>query len=95
MLTLQPPIVKVQKTSQTRIGEIDFNDLHFGKVFSDHMFIADYKKDEWTDARIVPYGQVPMSPATSALHYGQAIFEGMKAYKNDKGEVLLFRRRGP
>lgn len=91
MLTAQPISVKVQKTSQTRIGEIDFNNLHFGKVFADHMFIADYKNERWGDSKIVPYGQVLMSPSTSALHYGQAIFEGMKAYKNDKGEVLLFR----
>ncbi len=91
MLTTQTPLVKVQRTPQSRINEIDFNDLHFGKVFADHMFIDDYKDGQWGDARIVPYGQVPMSPATSALHYGQAIFEGMKAYKNDKGEVLLFR----
>ncbi len=91
MLTTQTPVVKVQKTTHSRISEIDFNDLHFGKVFADHMFISDYKNEQWGDARIIPYGQVPMSPATSALHYGQAIFEGMKAYKNDKGEVLLFR----
>ena len=91
MLTTQPPEVKVQKTPHSRLSEIDFNNLHFGKVFADHMFISDYSDGQWNDARIVPYGQVPMSPATSALHYGQAIFEGMKAYKNDKGEVLLFR----
>ncbi len=91
MLTAQPITIKVQKTLQTRIGEIDFNDLHFGKIFADHMFVSDYKDGEWIDSRIMPYGQVMMSPATSALHYGQSIFEGMKAYKNDKGEVLLFR----
>ena len=91
MLTTQPTVVKVQKAPHSRINEIDFNDLHFGKVFADHMFIDDYRDGQWSDARIVPYGPMPMSPATSALHYGQAIFEGMKAYKNDKGEVLLFR----
>ena len=91
MFTTQPPIVKVQKTTDSRISQIDFNDLHFGKVFADHMFISDYKDGQWDDLRIMPYGQVLMSPSTSALHYGQAIFEGMKAYKNDEGEVLLFR----
>jgi len=91
MITTEKPVIKVFKTAQSRIGEIDFNDLHFGKAFADHMFISDYKDGVWNDSQIVPYGPVPMSPSTSALHYGQSIFEGMKAYKNDKGEVLLFR----
>ena len=91
MPTTQSSLIKTKKVTQSRISEIDFNNLNFGKVFSDHMFIADYKNGEWVDAEIMPYGQVQMSPATSALHYGQSIFEGMKAYKNDKGEVLLFR----
>ena len=83
--------VKVQKASNSRIKELDFENLSFGKVFSDHMFTADYKNNQWGDAQIIPYGPIPMSPSTSALHYGQAIFEGMKAYKNLKGEVSLFR----
>ncbi len=91
MLTADSTLVKVQKTPQSRIKEIDFKNLTFGKIFADHMFVSDFKDSEWTDSRIVPYGQVMMSPATSALHYGQSIFEGMKAYKNDKGEVQLFR----
>ena len=91
MYTTKSHNVQIQKTAQSRIGEIDFNNLQFGKVFSDHMFMADFKNGEWTDSKIVPYGQIPMSPATSALHYGQSIFEGMKAYKNDNGEILLFR----
>ncbi len=91
MYTTKSHNLQIQKTAQSRIGEIDFNNLQFGKVFSDHMFMADFKNGEWTDSKIVPYGQIPMSPATSALHYGQSIFEGMKAYKNDKGEILLFR----
>ena len=91
MLTADSALIRVQKTPQSRIKEIDFKNLTFGKIFADHMFVADYTNGEWIDSRIIPYGQVPMSPATSALHYGQAIFEGMKAYKNDKGDVLLFR----
>jgi len=83
--------VKVEKISKSRIDEVDFDHLTFGKIFSDHMFFIDYKNNEWGDAQIMPYGPVSMSPSTSALHYGQAIFEGMKAYKNDKGEVSLFR----
>ena len=83
--------IKVQKSTSLRIKELDYNNITFGKLFSDHMFYADFKNGQWDDAQILPYGPIPMSPATSALHYGQAIFEGMKAYKNDKGEVALFR----
>lgn len=91
MLTKDNIPVKVQKIAQSRIKELDFNNLSFGKSFSDHMFMADYKNNQWGDAQILPYGPLLMSPSTSALHYGQSIFEGMKAYKNDKGEVSLFR----
>lgn len=91
MLTTETFEVKVQKASTSRVSELDFSNLPFGKTFSDHMFMADYKDGQWGNAQIVPYGPVPMSPSSSALHYGQAIFEGMKAYRNDTGEVLLFR----
>lgn len=83
--------IEIQQTSKSRLQEVDFNNLVFGRSISDHMFIADYRDGQWHDARIVPYGDLSLSPATAALHYGQAIFEGMKAYKNDQGEVLLFR----
>src|SRR5690606_37831799 len=53
--------------------------------------VADYKDGKWSDFKIVPYGKIEVSPACAALHYGQAIFEGMKAYKNDKKEITLFR----
>jgi branched-chain amino acid aminotransferase len=82
---------KIEKTKKSRVSEYDINDVPFGKCFSDHMFVAEYSDGKWQNASIMPYGDVPMSYAMSALHYGQAIFEGMKAYKNDKGEVSLFR----
>ena len=91
MITSNSIAVKVQKTSQSRINELDTDHLLFGKMFADHMFMVDYNNNEWSDAQIIPYGPIPMSPSTSALHYGQSIFEGMKAYKNAKGEVSLFR----
>ncbi len=91
MITSNPIAIKVQKTAKSRINEIDFNNLSFGKMFADHMFFVDYKDNKWGEAEIAPYGPVLMSPSTSALHYGQSIFEGMKAYKNEKGEVSLFR----
>ena len=65
--------------------------LGFGSVFTDHMFIMDWSVDKgWYDPRIVPYGPIPVSPALNVLHYGQSVFEGMKAY-NANGEAVLFR----
>ena len=83
--------IKIEKTPKSRIGEQDVNDVPFGKVFSDHMFVVEYSDGKWQTGTISPYRDVPMSLALSALHYGQAIFEGMKAYKNAEGEVSLFR----
>ena len=83
--------IEMQKASQSRISEVDFNNLPFGKHFADHMFVADYADGQWTDLRIVPFGDFAFNPALSSLHYGQSIFEGMKAYKNEAGEVLTFR----
>lgn len=83
--------IEIQQTTKSRLQEVDFNNLVFGRNIADHMFIADYKDGQWQNARIVPYGDLSLSPATASLHYGQAIFEGMKAYKNDDNEVLLFR----
>jgi branched-chain amino acid aminotransferase len=83
--------IEVQKTTKSRLSEVDFNNIPFGKVFADHMFLADFKKGDWSNGRVVPYGYMPISPATPAIHYGQSIFEGLKAYKNDNGEALVFR----
>ncbi|CAN5450054.1 branched-chain amino acid aminotransferase [soil metagenome] len=83
--------IKVTKTNHSRIAEVDFDNLPFGRVFSDHMFIADYKDGAWFDLRIVPFEDIPMHPATSALHYGQSIFEGLKAYRSDSDDVQIFR----
>ncbi len=83
--------INIRKTKKSRVSEVDINNVPFGKTFSDHMFVAEYADGKWKKADIMPYEDVPMSYAMSALHYGQAIFEGMKAYKNAKGEVSLFR----
>ena len=83
--------IKMRKTTQSRIQEVDFNNLPFGKHFADHMFVADYADGQWNDLRVVPFGDFSFNPALSSLHYGQSIFEGMKAYKNEAGEVLTFR----
>lgn len=83
--------IKITKTSKSRLEETDFSHLPFGKVFSDHMFVADYEDGEWKNLQIVPYGELSFSPAMSVLHYGQAFFEGLKAYKHADGKATLFR----
>jgi branched-chain amino acid aminotransferase len=83
--------IKITKTKHSRLHETDFSNLQFGKTFSDHMFVADYADGEWKDFQIVPYGEISLSPAISALHYGQSFFEGIKAYKHADGQVSVFR----
>ncbi|RZK38012.1 MAG: branched-chain amino acid aminotransferase [Hymenobacter sp.] len=81
----------IQPTTASRIAELDPNNLVFGQLFADHMLVAEYADGTWQSARIVPYGPMQISPANSALHYGQAIFEGGKAYRQADGSVALFR----
>ena len=70
----------------------DQNNLTFGHIFTDHMFIMDYTEGiGWHDPRIEPYAPLSLDPSTMVLHYGQAIFEGLKAYKTKDGRILLFR----
>jgi branched-chain amino acid aminotransferase len=83
--------IKQTTAGHSRLAETNFTDLPFGKHFTDHMFVADYINGEWTNFEILPYGPIAMSPAISALHYGQAIFEGMKAYRLPDGSVSVFR----
>lgn len=82
--------IKINRTTESRIAELDENNIGFGRVFADHMFVVDYDKNGWTNPRIEPYGSMLMSPATSVLHYGQSVFEGMKAFSGRDG-ILLFR----
>lgn len=83
--------IKIKKSSVSRVSEVDFNKLVFGKIFSDHMLVADFAEGKWQSADIVPFGKMELSPSISAIHHGQSIFEGMKAYKTDDDRVLLFR----
>lgn len=72
----------------------DPDKLGFGRVFTDHIFVMDYNPDQgWHDPRIIPYGPLELDPATVTLHYAQAVFEGMKAYRTVDGRILLFRPR--
>jgi len=81
----------VKAVSESRVGEVDFDNLAFGSIFSDHMFECDYVDGAWQNPTIKPYGMLTISPGAKVFHYGQAVFEGMKAYKDEAGEVFLFR----
>lgn len=83
--------IAVEPTANSRISEVDFNNLVFGKILSDHMLVADYDDGEWKEVKIVPFGDFSVNPSLSALHYGQAIFEGIKAYKFADDTVSIFR----
>lgn len=84
-------IFPVKSTTHSRLKETDFSRLPFGQIFSDHMFSAFYKDGAWHEAEIIPFGNFEVSPALTVFHHGQAIFEGMKAFRNAKDEVFLFR----
>lgn len=83
--------IRVSKAPSSRIKEVDFDNLPFGRLFSDHMFLAEYKNGNWQNFRIEPFHNLNLHPATMAFHYGQEIFEGMKATKSHDGQPYLFR----
>lgn len=81
----------VEKAETSKIDKVDFNNLKFGSVFTDHMMVCDYKNGRWETPKIMPYQPLVLEPSARVFHYGQAVFEGMKAYKDDDGKVWLFR----
>ena len=83
--------IQIERVKKSRLSTIDFSNLGFGNHISDHMLVVDYRNGEWQEPKIVPYGDLALSPAMLALHYGQTIFEGMKAFKNKNGEIIIFR----
>jgi branched-chain amino acid aminotransferase len=83
--------IPVEHIAKSRISSIDFKNLEFGKYISDHMIVADFKDGKWHEPTIVPFGDMLMSPAMLSLHYGQAIFEGMKAFWTADGKINIFR----
>ncbi|WP_378187043.1 branched-chain amino acid aminotransferase [Aquimarina sp. W85] len=83
--------VKITPVTKSRLDQVDFANLNFGKTFSDHMFECDFKDGIWQTPHIKPYGPLTIDPSARVFHYGQAVFEGMKAFKDDKGDVFLFR----
>jgi branched-chain amino acid aminotransferase len=83
--------IEVKKIEQSKLNSTSLQNLGFGEVFTDHMFIMDYSDGKWHSPRIVPFADIPMSPAMSSLHYGQIVFEGLKAFPNKKGGINIFR----
>jgi branched-chain amino acid aminotransferase len=83
--------ITVRKTNHSRIHEVDFKHLEFGKYVADHMLICDYYDGEWRQPQIVPFTNLSLSPTTLALHYGQTVFEGMKAFRLADGRINVFR----
>lgn len=83
--------INVTLTKQSNINKVDWDNIPFGRVFSDHMLVMDYIGGEWKQAEILPFGNLSLNPATSAIHYGQSVFEGMKATKAENGDVFIFR----
>lgn len=81
----------IQKTTKTRLESFDPENFSFGNTFIDHMVICEYENGKWGDVRLVPYGPLEFTPAMMGVNYGQACFEGMKAYKDKDGQVFLFR----
>lgn len=83
--------IKVEKVKNSRIKEFDLQNIVFGRIFSDHMLTADFRDGKWQDVQIMPFQNLSLHPATTVLHYGQEIFEGLKAYKDQDGNACLFR----
>lgn len=83
--------IEITQASDSRLHLVDPDKIGFAATYSDHMFIADYVDEKWRKFRIVPYAELSLSPANATLHYGQSIFEGLKAYRTDDGDVQIFR----
>jgi branched-chain amino acid aminotransferase len=91
MPVIESPIIKIEKTKHSKINNIDFDNLSFGQDMTDHMFVCTYKNSEWQQPLIVPYQNISLDPSSKIFHYGQSVFEGMKAYKDADDQILLFR----
>jgi branched-chain amino acid aminotransferase len=83
--------IAIQRTDRSRLASTDLQDIKFGRVFSDHMFVMDYADGAWKEPVIMPFADLQMSPAALVLHYSQTIFEGLKAYRAEDGSVSIFR----
>ena len=87
----RPQNLEIIEAPTSKITSVDFDNIVFGNVFTDHMMVCDYKNGAWQNPQIKPYGPIELAPSSRVFHYGQAIFEGMKAFKDDQDQVWLFR----
>ena len=84
--------IQIELTKNPKQKPADQSKLGFGKIFTDHMYVMPYNKEQgWHDPKIVPYQPISLEPSAMVFHYGQEMFEGLKAYKTEDGRVLLFR----
>jgi branched-chain amino acid aminotransferase len=83
--------IPVERIKNSRIGEVDFKNLEFGTHLADHMLVADFLNGQWNSPKIVPFGEIRITPAMLSLHYGQAVFEGLKAFRTKTGDINIFR----
>jgi branched-chain amino acid aminotransferase len=83
--------ITITKAETSKLNDLNLDNIPFGKYFSDHMLEADYENGEWKNVEIKPYQPLLVSPSNAAWHYGQSIFEGIKAYKNENGDAFIFR----
>src|ERR1700759_1220983 len=83
--------IPVRRAYETRFYDVDWDNLELGKYTSDHMFVCDYTNGVWQQPEIVPFGPFSLSPTSVAFHYGQTIFEGMKAFRTENDKVHIFR----
>jgi len=83
--------ISIEKVKQSKINQVDFDNLSFGNVFTDHMLVCDYKDGKWEAPKVIPYQPIVLDPSSKIFHYGQSIFEGMKAYKDANNDTWLFR----
>ena len=83
--------MKILLAKKSKIGSVDFENLEFGKIFTDHLFVCKYSNNSWGEGKIMPYDDFLVSPSARVFHYGQAIFEGMKCFRSDNDSLILFR----
>ena len=89
--TLTKPEIQIQETTSSKVHEVDFDNLDFGRKFCDHMFEMKFMNGAWQAAKVRPFGKIEITPALNVLHYGQAVFEGMKAFYVDENTINIFR----
>jgi len=83
--------IEITKIAKSRFSQVNFHQLQFGSIFSDHMLEAQFINGKWKSPKIKPFGNIQISPGCPVLHYGQECFEGMKAFRQKNGQIVLFR----